>query len=101
MGRMRVWWAVIAIAAVTIAVYSPVREAGFLKWDDQLYVTENPRVLAGLTWQGAWWALTTGHSPYWHPITWLSHMTDVELFALQPAGHHVVSVALHAINALL
>jgi tetratricopeptide (TPR) repeat protein len=91
----------VALAAMTLVVYLPTMDAGFLKWDDQLYVTGNTHVLAGLTWQGIWWALTTSHSPYWHPLTWLSHMTDVELFGLNAGAHHMVSVAIHALNALL
>ena len=98
---MRAWWPMVALAAVTLVVFAPALDAGFLKWDDQLYVTANPHVLAGLTWQGVWWALTTAHSPYWHPLTWLSHMADVQLFGLDAGSHHLVNVVVHVINALL
>ena len=91
----------VALAAMTLVVFSPTLDAGFLKWDDQLYVTANTHVLAGLTWQGLWWALTTAHSPYWHPLTWLSHMADVQLFGLDAGSHHLVSVVIHVVNAVL
>jgi len=101
MAAVRAWWSMVALAAMTLVVFSPTLDAGFLKWDDQLYVTANTHVLAGLTWQGLWWALTTAHSPYWHPLTWLSHMADVQLFGLDPGSHHLVNVVIHVINAVL
>jgi len=90
----------VALAAMTLIVFYPTRDAGFLKWDDQLYVTANSHVLGGLTWQGVWWALTTAHSPYWHPLTWLSHMADVQLFGIDAGAHHLVSVLIHVVSVL-
>ncbi len=95
-----------AIAAVllvlaTFLAYGRAAEAEFLRFDDGDYVTENPFVRTGLTWPGVRWAWTRFHSSNWHPLTWLSHMLDVELFGLDPAGHHVVNVALHAATAVL
>jgi len=69
--------------------------------DDELYVFDNPRVLGGLTAAGARWALTSLELNNWHPLTWLSHMTDVSLFGTAPAGHHATSVLLHAAAAAL
>ncbi len=88
------------LAAVGIA-YWPVLGNDFFLLDDVLYITGNPRVHSGLTWAGVRWAFSTMHATNWHPLTWLSHMLDVELFGLDPAAHHLMNVALHALNALL
>jgi len=89
------------LALVTLAVYWPVLDAGFINYDDQGYVTDNPCVKAGLTWPGVVWAFTTDHTGNWHPLTWLSHMLDCQLFGMKAGGHHLSNVALHIINALL
>ena len=89
------------LALVTLLAYLPVREAGFVVYDDPDYVTENPLVQAGLTWPGVRWAFTTWHVSNWHPLTWLSHMADCELFGLQAGAHHLVNVLFHAANAAL
>src|SRR5678816_2797718 len=86
---------------MTVVVYLPVRDFAFVEVDDPAYVYENPHVRAGLTWVGVAWAFTTGHAANWHPVTWLSHMLDVELFGLNPAAHHLVNVALHVVSVLL
>ncbi|HEX7652690.1 MAG TPA: hypothetical protein VF607_04240, partial [Verrucomicrobiae bacterium] len=86
------------LALATLAVYLPATRNGFVNYDDDDYVTNNPMVTAGLTPAGVTWAFTTGHASNWHPLTWLSHMTDCELFRLNPAGHHFVSIVLHAAN---
>jgi len=86
---------------LTFTVFSHCLWNGFVNYDDPDYVYENPAVLAGLTAEGARWAFTTGHAANWHPLTWLSHMADIELFGLRPWGHHLGSVLLHAINSAL
>ncbi len=91
----------LALAVLTVAVYLPVRDFAFVEVDDPAYVYENPHVRAGLTWAGVAWAFTTGHAANWHPVTWLSHMLDVELFGLNPGAHHLVNVALHVVSVLL
>jgi protein O-mannosyl-transferase len=95
----------VAIAAVlfaaTLAVYAPVRHHGFVNFDDPLYVTDNPMVADGLSRRGLSRAFTTSHAGNWHPLTWLSHMLDVEVHGLRPGGHHVTSVILHAASAVL
>jgi Flp pilus assembly protein TadD len=91
----------LVLMGVTAAVYAPVWHFSFVSWDDPSYVTQNPRVLGGLTWQGVTWALTTGDAANWHPLTWMSHMLDIELYGLHPGGHHVTSLALHLANTLL
>src|SRR6266403_386008 len=89
------------LIAVVLAFYSPVTHNGFLNYDDDQYTTSNPHVRAGLTWQTVKWAFTTYDQANWHPLTWLSHALDSQLFGLNPAGHHSVSVLLHAANAVL
>lgn len=74
---------------------------GFLSFDDPDYVTQNPMVLDGLSGSSVRWAFTQTHSSNWHPLTWLSHMLDVQLFGLQAGKHHLVSAAWHSLNAAL
>jgi hypothetical protein len=73
----------------------------FINFDDPDYVTDNSPVRAGLTLAGVKWALTTGHAGNWHPVTWVSHMLDVEVFGLWAGGHHLTNVVLHFINSVL
>ncbi len=91
----------LALAAITLAVYASVRSHAFLQFDDADYVTENGVVRAGLTWAGLRWALSTAYAANWHPLTWLSHMADVQLFGLDPGWHHLSSLALHVLTSLL
>lgn len=93
--------ALLLIAAVTVAVYWPLLHNGFIDFDDDLYVTANMIVRQGLTLEGFFWAFSSFHAANWHPLTWLSHMLDVELFGLNPQGHHAVSLLLHTVNSLL
>ena len=83
------------------AVFWQVRTHEFLKYDDQIYVTDNPHVKAGLTLKGILWAFTATHAGNWHPLTWLSHMLDCQLYGLRPAGHHLTSLVFHIASALL
>lgn len=89
------------LAALTFVAYWPVRLHEFINYDDQEYVTQNPQVARGLSWAGLSWAFRTGHSANWHPLTWLSHMLDCQLFGLNPAGHHLMNVSLHLANTIL
>ena len=83
-------------------IYVPLLFNGFIvNYDDHAYVTGNPSVKTGLTYSGAIWSLTTVHSYNWHPLTWFSHMLDVQLFGLNPMGHHLVNVLFHVANSLL
>ena len=93
----------VLLALVTIALYWPVTRFDFVNYDDPLYVTENPHVQAGLTWEGLVWAFgrVHGEGTYWHPLTWVSHMVDCQLYGLKPWGHHLTSVLLHAANVVL
>jgi protein O-mannosyl-transferase len=91
----------LALAAGTAAVYWPLHGHGFLNYDDGDYVVENAHVRAGLTLDGLRWALTTGAAGNWHPLTWLSHMADVQLFGINPGAHHVVNLLFHIANSVI
>jgi len=83
------------------AVYGRVVGHAFLAFDDVAYISENPHVIRGLTWEGLRWSFTTFEVGNWHPATWLSHMLDCQLFGLNAGMHHLVSVALHATSAVV
>jgi tetratricopeptide (TPR) repeat protein len=91
----------LALVLLTVLVYLPVRNNSFINFDDNHYITENPHVKAGLSWDTVKWAFTTYDAANWHPLTWLSHALDSELFGLNPAGHHFVNLLLHGFNAVL
>ena len=91
----------VVLALVTVALYWPVTGHQFLNFDDHTYITENPHVQAGLTWSGVLWAFQGGYAGNWHPLTWLSHMLDCQLYGLNPAGHHFTNVLFHVANTLL
>jgi tetratricopeptide (TPR) repeat protein len=91
----------ISLAILTVATFWQVTGNGFVNFDDPNYVTENGRVLAGLNWDNVKWAFSTDYFGNWHPITWLSHMLDVQLFGLNPGWHHLHSVFLHAGSVVL
>jgi tetratricopeptide (TPR) repeat protein len=93
--------AALALLAATLAVFAPAFHFRFVDLDDGLYVTEVPMVQRGLTVEGMRWAFTTFHAMGWQPLTWLSLMTDVELFGGEPEFLHGTSIALHAANVLL
>ena len=86
---------------LTFAVYSPVRHHEFLQFDDGPYVTNNPHVRTGFTADNVLWAFTSTIEVHWHPLTWLSHMLDCQVFGLNSGAHHLVNLALHAANVLL
>src|SRR4051812_2866440 len=90
-----------ALAVITWLVYRPVRQHDFVLFDDADYVSDNRIVQSGLKPAGIQWAFTTAHAANWHPVTWLSHMLDAQLFGAGPAGPHLVNVFLHALNAAL
>jgi tetratricopeptide (TPR) repeat protein len=86
------------VAGVLVA-YAPLRDAGFVNFDDPQYVTAHPVVRGGLSWSAVGWALTGPHAKLWHPLTSLSHLLDVTLFGVVPGPAHLVNVALHAASA--
>src|SRR6266568_1720688 len=89
------------LGAVTLAAFWPVAKCDFIDFDDPQYVTENEQVARGLSWKGVLWAFQTGYAANWHPLTWLSHMLDVQLFGLNPMGHHLTNLVFHIANTLL
>ncbi|MGH8024793.1 MAG: tetratricopeptide repeat protein, partial [Limisphaerales bacterium] len=89
------------LALATLAVYFPAHHFGFVDYDDPGYFSENPRVLAGLTWPNIHWAFVTGAEVNWHPLTWLSLMLDATIFGDGAGGPHVTNVLLHAANSIL
>ncbi len=89
------------LALLTFAVYSPVLKNDFVNYDDPLYVTENTFVNKGISLEGIKWALTRSHQANWHPLTWMSHMVDCEIFGMEPHGHHLTNLIIHIINVLL
>jgi protein O-mannosyl-transferase len=91
----------LALAVATLAVYWPVVGHGFVDYDDDEYVFRNPHVASGLSAEGVAWAFTSVAAANWHPLTWLSHMLDCQLFGLRPAGHHATSLALHTLNVVV
>ena len=91
----------LALGLATLAVYLQTSGHGFIRLDDGQYVYENPMVEAGLTASGLAWAFTTFTAANWHPLTWLSHMLDCQLFGLNAGAHHLVNVAFHLANSLL
>jgi len=88
------------LAVVTIVVYIPAMNHSFIVLDDREYVTANPHIHT-LGWETVKWAFTATAAANWHPLTWLSHAVDYKLFALNPLGHHLDSVLIHAANAAL
>jgi tetratricopeptide (TPR) repeat protein len=100
-NKVKVFCAYAALALGTIIAYEPMRHNDFVDYDDDKYVTENPRVRAGITRESVVWSFTGTHYFTWHPLTSLSHMLDCELFGLNPFWHHLVSFLIHLANALL
>ena len=89
------------LTAAVLAVFWRALDCDFVNYDDPAYVTSNPEVQHGLTRQSFLWAWRSVAASNWHPLTWLSHMADVDLYGLNPRGHHLTNLLLHAANAVL
>ena len=89
------------LVLLTLAFYNPVVHNGFTNMDDDVYITGNDHVRGGVSWSTVKWAFTSFDAANWHPVTWLSHALDCQLFKLNPVGHHYVSVLMHGVNAIL
>ena len=89
------------LIVTTLVAFEEVRNHAFLNFDDDVYVTENRQVRSGLTLKSVIWASTRMHAGHWHPLTWLSHMLDCELYGLNPGGHHLTNLLFHIVNTLL
>jgi len=94
-------FACLALALGTLALYWPVTHFPFINFDDDEYISENPVTQAGLTWHGLAWAFNGIHVGNWHPLSWLSHELDCQIFGLNAGGHHLVNVLFHLANTLL
>ncbi len=99
--RWMVFGVCLFLAAITWVVFGQTVHHQFINFDDGDYVFKNPHVSRGLTTGGIVWAFTHLHAANWHPLTWLSHMLDCQLYGLNPAGHHLTNVLLHAATAIL
>jgi protein O-mannosyl-transferase len=89
------------LSVLTVAAFWQVLQNGFINLDDGDYITKNPHVITGLTWDNVGWAFTTTRASNWNPLTWISHMVDVQLFGLNPCGHHLVNLLIHTANTCL
>lgn len=96
---VRLWWICLGLAIITLAVFGWTLRNQFINYDDGEYVFDNPVVSQGLTLKGLAWAFSF-HSFNWHPLTWLSHMLDCQLYGLHPAGHHLTNVMLHTTTVI-
>ncbi len=91
----------VLIAVMVLVVYWQTGAFSFVDVDDGLYVANNPQVQAGLTGEGIVWSFTTVHASNWHPLTWMSHMLDVDIFGMDAGWHHRVNLLFHAANSIL
>lgn len=91
----------ILLSVAILLVYWQVQYFGFIDFDDNMYVIENPHVQSGLSYHGLIWAFTTTHTTNWHPLTWLSLMFDYDLYRLNPSGYHWTNIIFHIANTLL
>jgi protein O-mannosyl-transferase len=89
------------LTLLALTVYNPVARNDFVNYDDIAYVTGNRHVQSGLTWATVRWSFESTEAANWHPLTWLSHALDSELFHLKPSGHHYTSLLLHTLAAVL
>lgn len=91
----------VLLVVVTLGIFWPITNHDFLKYDDDTYLTNNRNVQSGLSLENIKWAFVTSHASNWHPLTWLSHMLDCELFGLNASMHHLVNLIFHVVNTLL
>jgi Tfp pilus assembly protein PilF len=89
------------LVTCTLVIFNSVNQNGFVNYDDDVYITANRHVQAGLNWSTIRWAFTTFDAANWHPLTWISHAVDFQLFKLNPAGHHYTNVLMHCVNVVL
>ena len=91
----------IFLMVATFCIYSQIQDHEFIDFDDDKYITDNLNVRAGLTIESIKWAFTPSHTSYWHPMTWLSHMLDYQLYGLDPKGHYLTNLFLHISSVLI
>ena len=90
-----------ACCGLTLAVFLPAVWNGFVNYDDPVYVTANRHLQSGLSWKSMAWAMRSFYAANWHPVAWLSHLLDVQLYGFNPAGHHLTNVIIHTLNVAL
>jgi protein O-mannosyl-transferase len=100
-GENRVLIFCLLLVAATLVFYNPIVHNQFVDYDDLSYIQKNFHVVNGLTWEDIKWSFTTGRDGNWHPLTWLSHALDCQLFGLNPVGHHYTNLLLHSANVVL
>jgi len=101
-GRQWQKWAVCLLLATAVLVaFWPALRCNFVYFDDQDYIVFNKDIQHGINWASIKWAFTTNHSANWHPLTWISHMLDCQIYGLEPPGHHMTNLLLHAGNAVM
>ena len=98
--RLDVWICLFLVISI-LCVYWPVRTFSFVNYDDPKYVTRNYHVQDGLTLKSMRWSLTATQASNWHPLTWLSHMLDCQMYGMVPGHHHMTNVLFHILNTLL
>jgi protein O-mannosyl-transferase len=89
------------LTATSLMLFYQTIDFDFVNYDDPDYITNNRQVQGGITFQNVIWAFTTTHAANWHPLTWLSHMLDVEIYGMHPGGHHATNLLFHIANSLL
>jgi len=96
-------WVSLFLIIITLTIYWQARHFNFINLDDNLYVYQNPNILSGMTKKSLAWSFRFDEKEknYWHPLTWLSHMLDVELYGEDPGGHHLTNVVFHVLNTLM
>ncbi|MEI6263126.1 MAG: hypothetical protein WCR46_24970 [Deltaproteobacteria bacterium] len=99
--KLRVVLVYSVIILATLSVYLPVKDFDFVVYDDYDYVFDNPRVKEGLTFKNILWSLIATKVSNWHPLTWISHMTDIQIFGMNAGGHHLTNVGFHILNTVL
>src|SRR6266700_2228801 len=88
------------LGMLIMVCFWPVTHHAFINFDDPDYITQNPHIQAGLTWSTVKWAFTTFHAGNWHPVTWLSHALDCQIFGLNASRHHFTNALLHSLNTV-
>ena len=89
------------LALATLVVFLPAGRFQFVNYDDTDYITENAHVRSGLSWANVLWACTAFHAGNWHPLTWISHQLDCEIFGLNAGPHHLINDLIHSLNSAL
>ncbi len=99
--KKQIWLIYLLLAAAVIVAFRQVGRCDFINYDDPDYITKNVHVQHGITMESIWWAFTTANAGNWHPLTWVSHMLDVQVFGLNPHLHHLVNLLFHVASTLL